>query len=44
MDSFVLEFKKTRENEIKELRTMWFQQQLSIEKRKAFLETLRESK
>lgn len=34
----------TIKQEIQELRTMWFQQQLAIEKQKAFLETLKETR
>lgn len=30
----------TRKEEIEELKRMWFQQQLAIEKRRAFLEDL----
>lgn len=44
MDNLIAEYKRVREEEIKELSRMWFQQQLAIEKRKAFLETLRENK
>jgi hypothetical protein len=34
----------TIKQEIQELKTMWFQQQLALEKRKALLETLKETK
>lgn len=34
----------TIQQEIQELKTMWFQQQLALEKRKAFLETLKGTK
>lgn len=43
MDKLIAEYKRVREEEIKELKQMWAQQQLYIEKRKAFLETLKES-
>ncbi|GAB6538773.1 hypothetical protein bcgnr5376_59120 [Bacillus cereus] len=43
MDKLTAEHRRIQE-ETKELRTMWFQQQLAIEKRKVFLETLKETK
>lgn len=34
----------TTQQELQELKTMWFQQQLAIEKKKQFLEQLKEIK